>query len=101
MKSQSNILQPTIWIRGLDNGIRHVTLRRNFEESTSTREDEDIQYVFEETNVYVADRDNLEDYIESNFEILFEQGLINELKPTPPSLEDRLQAIENTILIML
>lgn len=99
MKSQSSIIQPSIWLREVENGIRHVTLRKNFIEK-QTQEGDSI-YEFDETNIYIPDRENAEEYVNNNFDVLFEQGLINEIKPKEPSIDDRLQAIENAIINLL
>lgn len=73
MISYCNFIPDVIWVRESDNGIRHVTLRRNFIEETIA---EEIQFRFDETDVYIPDRDNIQNYIETNFDALFEQGLV-------------------------
>ncbi len=77
MKSQSNTIQSPIWIRELENGTRHLTLRKNFTEKviTNLESEEETQYEFDETDVYITDRENIEDYINDNFDTLFDQGI--------------------------
>lgn len=67
----------SVWIREVKNGLRHVTLRKDFEQIQVQRGDGEVETVFkfEETDLYIADRDNLQDYINSNFDMLFNQGL--------------------------
>ena len=87
MKSQSNIIQPTIWVRELKNGIRHITLRKNFNQITIQNNNSinndtndittETQYEYDETDIYISDRDNIEDYINANFDILFNKSLDN------------------------
>lgn len=84
MKSQSNIMQDKIWVRGVENGIRHITLRRNFiEKIVNHIEIQEKIYEYEETNIYIINRENIEDYVESNFNVLFEQGLLDENATKP------------------
>jgi hypothetical protein len=76
MISQCNFIPETIWVRGIENGIRHITLRRNFTEETVIHEEiEEIMYIFEETDVFIPDRENINDFITQNFGNLFELGL--------------------------
>ena len=76
MISYCNFIPESIWVRGVDNGIRHITLRRNFSEEIAIHGDlEEKQYMFEETDVYIPDRENLLEFINSNFGNLFDLGL--------------------------
>lgn len=102
MKAQCNYIPETTWIRELTNGVRHITLRKGFvEKQIQHEENVEIQYEYDETNIYIVDRDNIEEYIQNNFDILFEQGLINENKPKEPSVEDRISSMENVLLNLL
>jgi hypothetical protein len=76
MIAQCNFIPKSVWIREVKNGIRHITLRRNFAEETVFGEcgERDI-YTFETTDVYIPDRDNIEQFITENFGNLFDLGL--------------------------
>ena len=76
MIAYSSIKPAPIWIREVENGVRHVTLRRNFTQSTITNTDgiAETQFQFEETDLFIQDRDNIESYINTNFDTLFTQG---------------------------
>ena len=76
MISQCSFIPDTIWLRGIENGVRHVTLRRNITEETVIHEDqEETIYQFEETDVYIPEREGMEGFITQNFGNLFELGL--------------------------
>lgn len=77
MIAYCNFIPDAIWIRGLqENGDRHITLRRNFTEEITTREGkEEKQFMFEETDVFIPERDNIAEFINSNFGNLFKLGL--------------------------
>lgn len=95
MKSQCNYIPEKIWVREVENEIRHITLRDNFEEKTIVRDGEnEVNYEFDEVNVYIVNRDNIESYVSDNFELLFEQGTLQEGKPEEPSLKDRIEQLE-------
>lgn len=99
MKSQSNLIQDKIWVREIENGIRHITLRNNFQEKTVQHMEETKKiYEYDETNIYIIDRENIEDYVNVNFDVLFEQGLLQENKPNEPTIEDRIASLENAIV---
>lgn len=76
MIAQCSYIPEAIWIREITNGIRHITLRRNFTEEIETREGIDEKtYTFEETDVYIPDRENIEQFTNENFGNLFDLGL--------------------------
>lgn len=76
MISHCNFIPEEIWIRELENGIRHITLRRNFIEKTVNNNNiEETQYKFEEIDIYIADRDNIEKYVNDNFDLFFDKDL--------------------------
>jgi hypothetical protein len=57
--------------------MRKITLRRNFTEETVVHEDgEETQIVFEEADVLVCERNNMADFVASNYGNLFELGLM-------------------------
>jgi len=106
MKGYCNFIPDTIWVRGTENGLRHITLRRDFTEETIIRQEgEETQYKFEETDVFIPDRDNIEDFVTNNFGNLFDQGLLNEnapVKKTDTEINtDRIEATENALMGLL
>lgn len=76
MISYCNFIPEAVWIRETENGIRHITLRRNFtEELKAFGEIEEKHYRYEETDVYIPDRENLQEFTVENFGNLFDLGL--------------------------
>lgn len=77
MIAYCNYIPDAIWVRDEENGVRRITLRKDFLEKDNTNPDgtTEKQYQFEETDVLIPDRDNLLDYVNANFNELFAQGL--------------------------
>ena len=76
MTSQCGFSPDVVWIREEANGIRHITLRRNIVQQTVTQDGiQETVYTFEETDVFIPDRDNIQDYVNANFDSLFTLGL--------------------------
>lgn len=76
MKAQCNYIPDSIWIKEVENGIRHVTLRRNFSEEINIRYGENEKvYEYDESDVFIPERENIEQFINENFANLFELGL--------------------------
>lgn len=76
MMSKCNFIPDSVWIRECENGIRKITLRRNFTEEVIIHDGiQEKGYTFEETNVYVADRENIQEFVNENFGNLFDLGL--------------------------
>lgn len=80
MISKSNHKPSTIWLRDIyDNGTQKITLRRSFSEETIINgEVEEVQHSYEETDVIMLQRDNMEGFINNNLNELFELGLQQE-----------------------
>lgn len=94
MTAYSSIKVDSVWIREVENGMRHVTLRKDFEEIEVSKDEDgpvEKQYKFEETDIYIVDRDNVEDYINSNFDFLFSHG-VQEISEKQSIEEKRQQA---------
>ena len=70
---QSTIKKDPVWVRKIDNNNAHVTLRRNFEQTTETDEEGNEQtfWNYEETDVVIKNRKNLLKYINKNFETVW------------------------------
>jgi Cft2 family RNA processing exonuclease len=64
-----------------------VKLRKNIVE---VQFDDDIQYQFDEVEVYLQSRENLEQYIVDNFDALFYQGQKNEKQKEAEIAQDML-----------
>ena len=102
MTGYCSFIPDTIWIREVENGLRHVTLRRDATEETIIRQEgEETQYKFEETDIFIPDRDNIEDFVTSNFGNLFDQGLLNENATATLTQEERLSNIESVINMLI
>ena len=73
MIAYCNYIPDAIWVRDVVNGVRRVTLRRNFVEEASHNQDDisEVQYKFEQIDVFIVDRPSLEDYVLANFDELF------------------------------
>jgi len=77
MIAYCNFIPDAVWIRELENGIRRITLRRNFTEEIIIKQGEnEKQFRFEETDAYIPERDNIQEFITNNFGNLFDLGLI-------------------------
>ena len=77
MIAYCNYIPDAIWVREAVNGVRRITLRKNFIEKDTTNMDgsTEKQYQFDETDVCITDRDNLQDFVNNNFDNLFLSGL--------------------------
>ena len=80
MIAYCNFIPDAVWVREAENGLSHITLRRNFVEvekisnmdgTTGTEK----QYQFEERDICIPDRPNLADYVSANFDQLFMSNL--------------------------
>ena len=101
MKVQSTIFPSEFLVRKTELGNSHVLLRKNIEEKQIQEEEQEeitTVYEYDEVEVVIANRVNLADYITTNFEVLFEQGLLRENEPKTPSDKERLEALEDAML---
>ena len=75
-KVESKIYPDNIWIRKTETGIACLRLRDNIEEITRD-EDGNIEtlYQYDEIEVEIANRPNLTDYVNANFNDLFNLGI--------------------------
>ena len=101
MRVQGSAYPESIWIRNKELDYVNVTLRRNVEEKQIERE-EGIEtiYEYDEVTIKLIDRPNLEEYIQNNFDALFDMGLQQEAMPPLPTEEERIQAVEDALLIL-
>lgn len=101
MKVQGSAYPERIWIRNKELDYINVTLRKNVEEKQIEKEnDVETVYEYDEVTIKLVDRPNLEEYIQNNFDALFDMGLQQEATPPLPTEEERLQAIEDAVLIL-
>lgn len=101
MKVQGSAYPESIWIRNKELDYINVTLRKNVEEKQIEKE-EGIEtiYEYDEVTIKLIDRPNLEEYIQNNFDVLFDMGLQQEATPPLPTEEERIQAVEDALLIL-
>lgn len=94
MKSQSNYIPDVVWVREETNGIRHITLRRNF---TEIADEDNTMYEYDEVEIYLVDRENIEEYVGNNFDTLFVAGLSNEVSEPRVTTEEKLEELAGTV----
>ena len=102
MTSQCNFSPEPVWIREVVNGIRHVTLRQNIIQQTVTQgEVRETVYQFEETDVFIPDRDNIPDYVSANFDSLFTLGLqqVSDNETQDAKIQQTVQMIQEGTLV--
>lgn len=101
MKVQGSAYPESIWIRNMELDYINVTLRRNVEEKQIEKENDiETVYEYDEVTIKLIDRPNLEEYIQNNFDALFNLGLQQEATPPLPTEEERIQAVEDALLIL-
>ena len=101
MKVQGSAYPESIWIRNKELDYINVTLRKNVEEKQIEKEnDVETVYEYDEVTIKLVDRPNLEEYVQNNFDALFNLGLQQETTPPSPTEEERLQAIEDAVLFL-
>ena len=77
MTGYCNFIPDAIWVREVENGMRRITLRRNVTEEIVLHQGvEETHFRFEETDVLIPDRDNIQDFIANNFGNLFGLGIM-------------------------
>lgn len=77
MKVTGSSLPDSIWIQYVENGIAHIRLRKDIVATQTTNANGDLQNIWEydEIQMELSERDNLHDYIQENFELLYELAL--------------------------
>lgn len=85
-------------MRKIEQGVARVRLTRSVKR---LEEDGETIYEYEEAEVNLVDRPNLEEYITENFDALFEDGLIKERTPDEPTNKERIDAIEDALLAVM
>ncbi len=95
MKTQSVVKPSDFSVRKRDKGQAYIRLRKNIEEFTT--EEGDTLYSYDEVEVQVADRRGLEDYVDANFDKLFDLGIEQGEAPREKTLEQRIAELEAMI----
>ena len=100
MKAESNIKPNQIKIKGKNGGMCKVLLRKNVSEKTIENEDgsTDTLYEYDEVIVELAERNNLENYISNNFDMIYQAGLDKENTPPEPTEKERIEALEEAVI---
>lgn len=89
MKTQSNNMPLSFRTRG--NSIFFSDNIESYTKINETTEEEETFYSYDEYEVILTSRENLEEYVSSNFDVLFkfakEKFLIDKLLPTKEEVE--------------
>ena len=93
MKVKSTVLPSDFRVRKREVGKAYILLRKNVVE---VKEEEQKIYEYDETEVVIADRRNLADYIDVNFDALFALGESQTVEETPTT-EERISQLEAEI----
>ena len=96
MQSQSNVSPDKFWVKQVENNTATVVLRNNV--LSETKEDETI-FKYDEVVIEIADRPNLETYVNSHFDELFIIGERLEFEKTLPQNDDILLSIITGLLL--
>ena len=97
-----NFIPDAIWVRETENGTRRITLRRNFTEETIIHQEADeTQFRFDETDVFIPDRDNIQDFIANNFGNLFDLGImqIDEKQTNDTKIQTAQQIVQTGTIV--
>ncbi|MCF8009522.1 MAG: hypothetical protein K9K32_07120 [Halanaerobiales bacterium] len=100
MQVEGSVKPDSYEIKTIENGMAIVLLRKNISEKTIENEDgsTDTLYEYDEVEVELIERNNLESYIENNFDMIFQAGVEEENTPNEPSIKERLEAVEEAIV---
>lgn len=98
MKVQSRIRPNDYWIRKIELNNAIIRLRRNIEEKTIEHEGvQESIFEYDEVEITIPNRINLEAYIVEHFDELFEMGE-NQIVVEEKSIEQRVNDLETLIL---
>lgn len=89
-------------LRKKEGKVNEYFLRKNISSKEITNEQETTtMYEYEEVKIKLVERNNILDYINNNFEDLFQIGITEENTPEPPSKQERIDELENTLMQLL
>lgn len=98
MKVQSKIRPNDYWIRKIELNNAIIRLRRNIEEKTIEHEGvQESIFEYDEVEITIPNRINLETYIVEHFDELFEMGE-DQIVVEEKSIEQRVNDLETLIL---
>lgn len=98
MKVQSKIRPNDYWIRKIELNNAIIRLRRNIEEKTIEHEGvQESIFEYDEVEITIPNRINLETYIVEHFDELFEMGEV-QIVVEEKSIEQRVNDLETLIL---
>ena len=97
MLVEGSVYPPKIQVTNYEKGNAFVKLRRNIKEKEIENEEStDTVYEYKETEVEIANRNNLKEYIENNFDMIFEAGLEKE-NEYQETIEERIERLEEEL----
>lgn len=101
MKVNSSVRPNKFYIRKRELGEVFIKLRKNIEEVEEEIDSGEVEtiYNYDEVEVKIVDRGNLEEYINNNFEPLFKLGIRNKSKKEISDAE-KIEELEETLMEM-
>ncbi len=102
MKAQSSVIPNDFWIRKRELGQAHIILRKNIE--TKQREEDEgtsTYYEYDEVETAISDRRDLADYVDTNFDALFDLGVTQSAIPKPMTDKERIEELEEIVADMI
>jgi len=97
IKAESKIYPDSIWLRKTESGSVYLRLRSNIEEvERETEEETETVYQYDEVEVVIANRPSLIDYVENNFNDLFELGK-EQMAKVEKTLEEKFEEQEESL----
>lgn len=98
---QGSVYPESIEVKETAGSLTKVLLNRGVIEKQIELENNtgsDVVFEYEQVQVNLVERPNLKEYIESNFNLFFDLGLRNEIKPKEPTVSQRLEAMEEALM---
>ncbi len=102
MKAQSSVIPNDFWIRKRELGQAYIILRKNVE--TKQREDDEgtsTYYEYDEVETVISDRRDLADYVDANFDALFDLGVEQAVIPKSMTDSERIEELEQIVADMV
>lgn len=99
MQVEGSVFPAKIQVKGVKRGMANVLLRRNITEKIIENNEDgstDTIYQYEEVKVELANRNNIEQYIEDNFDMVFQAGLEKE-GIVEETLEEKVARLEREV----
>ena len=102
MNAQSSVVPDDFWIRRRGDGKACIVLRKNVE--VNQREEDEgtsTYYEYDEVEVVISDRKGLANYVDGNFDALFDMGVDRASMPEPLDDKGRIAELEQIVADML